>query len=261
MGPGAPGPLPDFLVIGGQRCGTTSLYHYLAAHPRVRVATGKELQFFSVYHGRGVRWYRAYFPTLAPDQRTFEASPYYLFHPNVPARVAATLPDGRFVALLRDPVQRTYSHYLHTRSYGAEPLSFADALDAEEERLHRALRDGPGTRTPHRALRNHSYAARGRYAEQLERWFEHVPRERIHIARNEDLAADAAGTYGAILRFLDLSAFTPETFARHTRRVDTGPSQLTPELRERLTAYIAPHNARLAELLGWSHSWPGSPPD
>ncbi|RKR91219.1 sulfotransferase domain-containing protein [Micromonospora pisi] len=253
--PGPAGPLPDFLVIGGQRCGTTSLYHYLAAHPGVRVATGKELQFFSLHHGRGTRWYRGHFPRLAPDERTFEASPYYLFHPSVPARVAATLPEARFVALLRDPVQRAYSHYLHTRSYGAEPLSFADALDAEEERLDRALRDGPDTRAAHRALRNHSYAARGRYAEQLERWFGQIPRERIHVARNEDLSRDPAGTYAGILRFLDLPAFTPEAFARHTRRVDSGPSQLTPELRDRLAAYFAPHNARLDELLGWSEPW------
>ncbi|MEU7948137.1 sulfotransferase [Micromonospora taraxaci] len=254
--PGEPGPLPDFLVIGGQRCGTTSLYHHLAAHPRVRVATGKELQYFSVHPGRGLRWYRGHFPRLAPDERTFEASPYYLFHPGVPSRVAAALPQARFVALLRDPVQRAYSHYLHTRSYGLEPLTFADALDAEEERLARATRGGPDTHAAHRALRNYSYAARGRYAEQVQRWFAHVPRERIHVARTEDLHADPAGTYRAILDFLDLPAFTPEAFTRHTRRVDEGASQLTPQLRDRLTAYFAPHNARLAALLDWPDPWP-----
>jgi hypothetical protein len=108
--PGPVGALPDFLIIGGQRCGTTSLHHYLAAHPAVRPATGKELQFFSIHHGRGERWYRAHFPPPSPGTHSFEASPYYLFHPSVPARVAATLPAGRFIALLRDPVVRAYSH-------------------------------------------------------------------------------------------------------------------------------------------------------
>ncbi|MFJ5602491.1 sulfotransferase family protein [Micromonospora parva] len=258
--PGEPGPLPDFLVIGAQRCGTTSLYHHLAAHPRVRVPTGKELQYFSVHHARGARWYRGHFPRLAPGERTFEASPYYLFHPSVPARVAAALPQARFVVLLRDPVQRAYSHYLHTRSYGVEPLSFADALDAEEERLARATRRGPDSPAAHRALRNHSYAARGRYAEQLNRWFAHVPRERIHVARTEDLHADPAGTYGEIVRFLGLPAFTPEAFTRHTRRVDPGVSELTPALRERLSEQFAPHNARLAALLGWPDPWLGLGP-
>ncbi|MFK3980780.1 sulfotransferase family protein [Micromonospora sp. NPDC050397] len=258
--PGPAGPLPDFLVIGGQRCGTTSLYHHLAAHPRVRAATGKELQFFSLYHARGTRWYRAHFPPLGPDERTFEASPYYLFHPSVPARVAATLPDGRFVVLLRDPVQRAYSHYLHTRSYGAEPLSFADALDAEQERLARAQRGGADTRAAHQALRNHSYVARGRYAEQLERWFAVIPPDRIHVARTEDLHTDPAGTYGAILRFLDLPPFTPDAFVQHTRRVDSGATQLTPELRARLSEHFAPYNARLATLLRWPTTPWSSPP-
>ncbi|MEV1288072.1 sulfotransferase [Micromonospora sp. NPDC049679] len=256
----APGALPDFLVIGGQRCGTTSLHHYLADHPQVRVASGKELQFFSLHYGRGQRWYRGHFPSAVPGRRSFEASPYYLFHPAVPARVAATLPGGRFIALLRDPVERAYSHYLHSRSYGAEPLAFADALAAEPARLAAALRRGPETRAAHAALRNHSYLARGRYAEQVERWLTHVPRERLLVLRSEDLYADPAAVYGEILRFLDLEPFTPAGFARHTRRVDQGPSALTGALRADLAAHFAPHNDRLAELLGWSRTWPAALP-
>ncbi|GGM09530.1 MULTISPECIES: sulfotransferase family protein [Micromonospora] len=253
--PGPTGALPDFLIIGGQRCGTTSLHHYLAAHPDVRAATGKELQYFSVHHGRGERWYRAHFPPPAAGRQTFEASPYYLFHPRVPARVAALLPRARFVALLRDPVERAYSHYLHTRSYGLEPLSFADALAAEDERLAGALRDGPDTPAAHHALRNFSYAARGRYAEQLERWYAQLPRQRLHVIRSEDLYADPAAAYADVLRFLELSPFTPDTFARHTRRADDGTSQLTPQLRADLAAHFAPHNTRLATLLNWPSTW------
>lgn len=254
--PGPTGTLPDFLVIGGQRCGTTSLHHYLAAHPAVRPATGKELQFFSLHFGRGERWYRAHFPPPAPGQHSFEASPYYLFHPSVPARVAGTLPAARFVALLRDPVERAYSHYLHTRSYGAEPLPFGDAIAAEEARLAAALRDGPDTPMAHAALRNHSYLARGRYAEQLDRWFAHLPRERILVLRSEDLYADPAAAYAGILRFLGLEPFTPVVFGRHTRRADTGDGGLTEPLRAELAGYFAPHNTRLARLLGWPDAWP-----
>ena len=253
--PGAVGALPDFLIIGAQRGGTTSLHHYLAAHPQVRPATGKELQYFSLHHGRGERWYRAHFPAPEPHTRTFEASPYYLFHPSVPVRVAATLPAGRFVALLRDPVERAYSHYLHTRSYGAEPLPFAEAVAAEEGRLAAALRAGPETPAAHAALRNHSYLARGRYAEQLERWFTYVPRERVLVLRSEDLYAEPARVYGEILRFLELDPFTPASFAKHTRRVDRGEAGLTREIRAELGAYFAPYNARLADLLDWHNTW------
>lgn len=234
--PGAPGRLPEFLIIGAQRCGTTSLYRYLAAHPSVRTATGKELQFLSLHHRRGLRWYRGHFPVRPPGVSSFEASPYYLFDPDVPARAAALLPHARFVALLRDPVERAYSHYLHSRAYGVEPLSFADALDAEPARLARG---------GHTARRRYSYVARGRYAEQLERWYAHVPPERLLVLRTERLGAD----YPGVLEFLGLEPHTPD-LVRHTRRADPdGASQLTPELRARLTAEFAPHEAALKALL------------
>jgi hypothetical protein len=238
-----PGALPGFLVIGGQRCGTTSLHRYLSEHPQVRAATGKELQFFSLHYGRGERWYRGHFPPPSPGTVSFEASPLYLFHPLAPPRAAATLPHGRYIALLRDPVERAWSHYLHTRSYGQEPLDLASALAAEPERLESP--DG---------WRRHSYAARGRYAEQLSRWFAHVPRERLHIVRSEDLYADPATVYAGVLEFLGLKPFTPAEFAVHTRRVDrsAAPADVVRSLRE----YFAPHNERLADLLGWPDPWP-----
>ena len=232
--PGPIGRLPEFLIIGGQRCGTTSLYRYLAAHPSVRPATGKELQFFSLHHRRGERWYRAHFPVRPPGVRSFEASPYYLFDPDVPARAAAMLPDARFVALLRDPAERAYSHYLHSRSYGVEPLSFADALDAEPQRLATG---------GHEARRRFSYVARGRYAEQLTRWYAHVPRERLLVVRTEELNDH----YPRILDFLGLSA-VPTPAERHTRRPAASPG-LTPELRARLDREFAADRAALAALL------------
>ncbi|GGL07950.1 sulfotransferase family protein [Mangrovihabitans endophyticus] len=233
--PGPLGALPEFLIIGAQRCGTTSLYHYLSAHPDVRAATGKELQYFSLHHRRGLRWYRAHFPVRPPHVRAFEASPYYLFDPDVPARAAAALPQARFVALVRDPVERAYSHYLHARARGFEPLSFADALDAEPDRMRRGLR------------REFSYVARGRYAEQLRRWHAHVGAERVLVVRTQELTAD----YGRILDFLGLRRHTPDDFARHTRRREVdGPSQLTPALRERLAAEFAADQAELAGLIG-----------
>ncbi len=232
--PGPLGRLPEFLVIGGQRCGTTSLYRYLAAHPSVRPATGKELQFFSLHHRRGERWYRAHFPVRPPGVSSFEASPYYLFDPEAPARAAAMLPQARFVALIRDPAERAYSHYLHSRSYGVEPLSFAEALDAEPRRLATG---------GHAARRRFSYVARGRYAEQLSRWFDHVPRDRVLVVRTEELNS----RYPEILGFLGLDP-APAPAERHTRRPAGAPG-LTPELRARLDREFAADQQALATLL------------
>jgi len=229
------GRLPEFLIIGGQRCGTTSLYRYLARHPSVRAATGKELQFLSLHHGRGLRWYRGHFPVRPAGVLSFEASPYYLFDPDVPTRAAELLPDARFIALLRDPADRAYSHYLHSRAYGVEPLSFADALDAEPERLATG---------GHTARRRYSYVARGRYAEQLSRWFGAVGRARVLVVRTEQLD----DRYGEILDFLGLDR-VPAPDRRHTRR-PAGAPELPAELRDRLDAGFAADRAALAELLG-----------
>ncbi|HET6534208.1 MAG TPA: sulfotransferase [Actinoplanes sp.] len=232
--PGPLGRLPEFLIIGGQRCGTTSLYRHLAGHPSVRAATGKELQFLSLHHGRGLRWYRAHFPVRPPGVLSFEASPYYLFDPAAPARAAALLPDARFIALLRDPVERAYSHYLHSRAYGVEPLSFADALAAEPARLATG---------GHTARRRYSYVARGRYAGQLSRWFAAVGRDRVLVVPTEQLTA----RYGEILDFLGLDRM-PAPDRRHTRRGDDAPA-FPEHLRERLAAEFAADQAALAGLL------------
>jgi sulfotransferase family protein len=251
--PGSVGAYPDFLILGGMRCGTTSLHHYLAEHPDVDQATGKELQYFTLHHARGDRWYRAHFPAAAPGRLHFEASPYYLFHPAVPARVASSLPNARFLVLLRNPVDRAYSHYLHTKRRGYEPLGFAEALNAETERLSGASSLASGSARSQDALRQFSYLSRGYYADQLERWFRHVSRERFHIIRSEDLFADPDPIYSGVLAFLGLRDFTPTAWDRHAS--STRPRDMSQQLRATLADHFAPHNARLAALLGWTHTW------
>ncbi len=248
-------PLPDFLVIGAQRCGTTSLYRDLVRHPQVRAPLGKELHYFSLRHRRPLGWYRTCFPDLAEGEQTFEATPYYLFHPSVPARVAATLPDAKFVAVLRDPVERAFSHYLHTRRTGHEPLSLESALAAEPERMERATRVGVDTRRGHTLLRSYSYVSRGRYAEQLRRWYEHVPPDRVLLLRTEELAADPAREFERITAFLGLTPWAPADFAHHTRRREATRADLPQTVRERLRAELEPDVEDLLDLAGWDKGW------
>ncbi len=252
--PGA-GRLPDFLVIGGMRCGTTSLFSYLAEHPLVDPAIGKELQYFSVFHDRGEKWYRGNFPPVRDGALTFEASPYYLYHPLTPARVAAAMPEGKFIALLRDPVDRAYSHYKHTVERGVEPLSFADAIAAEEERLAPYLGADLTSKEAHVALRSFSYASRGLYAEQLSRWYAHVAPEQILVLRSESMYADPAQTYAECLAFLGLPDYQPRDLEVHSR---TKPAMVAPsdDTLRSLRRYFAPHNEELGRLVGWDHTWP-----
>jgi hypothetical protein len=245
--------LPDFVVIGAQRAGSTTLYAALIRHPQVRRALIKEIHFFDLNYGRGERWYRAHFPHRSDGSITGEASPYYLFHPQVPKRVADMLPDTRFIVLLRDPVARAYSHYQHQVRLGREPLSFEEAIDAEDERLQaEADRLERGENFVSGAHQYFSYAARGRYAEQLERWFEVIPRERFFVVASETMFSSPDETYGRIAAFLGLSRHELSRFPR----AGAGKyARLAPATEQRLREYFEPQNERLRRLLDEPLPW------
>ena len=252
--------LPDFLVIGTQRGGTTSLYRYMTAHPMVRAAQCKEIHYFDAEYGRGSAWYRSHFPLAGTDGRaprlqTGEATPYYLFHPHAPQRVAALVPDVRVIVLLRDPVQRAYSHYHHELAKGREELTFEEAVAREAERLDGELErmtQDPGYDSAR--LRHHSYVARGRYAEQLDRWYAAFPPGQVLVLRSEDLYGNAAATVDEVDRFLGLPPRKPALYRQHNGREY---DDLPPAVSERLREVFAPHNQRLYALVGRDFGWEG----
>jgi len=233
---------PHFVIIGAQRAGTTSLYQHLIQHPQVHPPLRKEVQFLSVYWGRGLPWYYRHFPVARrPEQRTCEASPYYLFHPDAPVRAAAALPNARFIALLREPVARALSHYGHNRANGVEPLSIEDALAAERGRLD-ADRDG----SAHRLF---SYVARGLYAEQVTRWREAVG-DRLLVLLSDDLFRDPRQTFDRVQAFVGLDQWEPTDFQVHSpHRMIDGPP-ISASLRRRLQERFAAPNRTLADVLG-----------
>jgi hypothetical protein len=256
--------LPDYIIIGAQKCGTSSLYRYLNEHPSVAAAAGKEVHYFDWHYRRGPRWYRAHFPTVAyrelfrarTGQRlvTGEASPYYLFHPHSPLRIKRLVPDVKLIALLRDPAERAVSAYHHQVRAGTEPLSLAEALEQEPSRLageiERLSRNEDYKSVAHR---RYSYLSRGHYAEQLEQWFRHFPREQLLVIRSEDFFNDPGGAVADVATFLGLPPLPPRQF----RRFNAGDYEHTdPAIRARLNDYFAPHNRRLYQLLGRDFGWP-----
>jgi hypothetical protein len=245
--------LPDAVILGAQKSGTSSLHGYLVQHPGVIEPLLKEVHYFDVNYHRGEAWYRAHFGRIGDAGLNLESSPYYLFHPAVPRRLHALLPDARLIVLLRDPVRRAYSHYWHERDKGREKLAFEDAIAAEPGRLGGAdeqLADG----TLERSLehKRFSYLARGRYAEQLERWFELFPRERFLILRFEDLARDPRGVLNETLGFLGLPPVESVSLKpRNTRKYPP----MSQDTAGRLRDYFEPHNRRLELLLGQAMGW------
>jgi hypothetical protein len=248
-------PLPDFLIIGAQKAGTTALYAYLRRHPAITGPSWKEVSYFDRHYARGLSWYRGNFPNLlrARGELVGEASPSYLFHPLAPQRVKELLPEARLVALVRNPVDRALSHYNHEVALGREPLSFEDALAAEEDRLQgedARLRADP--RYFSSEWWSHTYKARGRYAEQLEHWLELFPREQLLVLPSEDLLGEPERAHAQVLEFLDAPPHRLNTYPRVFERQY---EEMKPETRAELADYFAEPNRRLYELLGRDLAW------
>jgi Sulfotransferase family len=203
-------PLPNFVIIGAARSGTTSLYRYLAQHPDVFTSPVKETNYFAweaerppggpapileqMYPIRSVAAYRALFDEVSGQQAIGEASPRYLHVPGVPERLAGELPDVRLVAILREPARRAYADYMVRRRKGIEGRTFEALIEAEAPRLHEPPLPGS------RPILHH-----GLYHAHLRRWFAVVPPERLLVLLHEDLAADPAGLFVRLCRFLGIT--------------------------------------------------------
>lgn len=245
--------LPDALIIGAMKCGTSSLHGYLTQHPQVIEPLRKEVHFFDVHYARGESWYRANFGKVGEPGLNVDSSPYYLLHPCAPARAHALLPQAKLVVLLRDPVRRAYSHYWHERDKRRERLSFEDAIAAEPDRLGDAeqrLARGEIEQSP--AHQHFSYLARGRYAVQLRRWLQLYPRASLLMLRFEDLAADPMAALNRTLAFLDLPPLRHVRLEpRNARRYPPMSAATAARLRE----HFAADNADLEALVGQSMGW------
>lgn len=261
--------LPDFLIIGVQKGGTTSLYNYLIEHPDIISARRKEVHFFDQHYRKGVAWYRGNFPTVFYKYYmerirkqpfiTGEGSPEYLFYPHVAKKVAGLLPNVKLIALLRNPVDRAYSQYRHNIGWGHEKLSFEEALALEEERTREGKEMAAADENYHNfSYQRAAYLGRGIYVDQLQRWMNLFPREQILLLRSEDFHKDPAEIYKKTLAFLNVPVFEPENLKRgyiqYNKSKDT-PSKMDPAIRKRLVEYFEPHNARLYEFLGINFGW------
>ena len=253
---------PGFILIGAQRCGTTSLFRALTAHPQVMPpAFHKGVNYFDLNYYRGAQWYRAHFPVAEIARRrtghhgapvAFEASGYYLYHPQAMERLGHDMPRTKLVAMLRDPVERAFSAHKHERARGYEHEDFERALALEDDRLAgeiERIREDPAYESF--AHRHHSYRHRGQYAEQLERVFAFFPRAQVHVIDSADYFSQPAREYRRLLDFLGLPPFEPGFAAANAR---PGPP-LDAKCRRMLEEHFAPHDKRLAELLGRPPGW------
>lgn len=255
---------PDFIVIGGQRCGTTSIFKALADHPQVlRPPVDKGTDYYTLYPEHGLDWYRGHFPLRATAKiRTigrggpaaFEACTYYMFHPFALERLAVDFPDVRLVAMLRDPAERAFSAFKHELGRGFETEhDFEAALDLEEQRLEGEIQRMQ--REPEyesHAHRHHAYTSRGEYAVQLQRAFKYFPADQVHVLDSESFFQQPELVYSDLLHFLGLRQHLPRRFDQFNAR----PSSPMPvRAKQRLEQHFLTHDADLADLLHRKPTW------
>ena len=252
------GQLPDFLGIGVQKGGTTTLQRLLEQHPDLFLPKQKELHYFSLHYSRGEAWYRQQFADAAPQQRCGEITPYYVFHPQAPQRIHALLPKAKLILLLRDPVERALSQLAHSMRLGLEPLELEQAFAAEAERLEGAevvLAEPDGR---HRSHQEHSYLARSRYEIQLERWLRLFPREQLFLRRSEDLFEQPEQLWSDLLDFLNVDFLLLPKRGRKahvgSKALDNRAAVSMDEIRAELREHLADTYARLESDYGlcWS---------
>jgi hypothetical protein len=254
--------LPDFVIVGAQKCGTSSLHQYFIQHPRLLAASIKEVHFFD--GGLHPKWdkfaegealYRSYFPLRSSVRRKkalcFEASPNYMFSPVAPKRMARMVPEAKIVVLLRDPVERAISHYFHELRRGRETDDIETAFSRESERLSEAIDQKNYKDTK---FINLSYKTRGRYAEQLTRLFRHFPSSNVQVIEAETFFEDPIAVMSQILDFVGLEQFDIPVDVRPTGE-GSNKIAVPDDVRKSLHAYFAEPNRALVKLLGREFRW------
>lgn len=266
--------LPQFLIIGTQKGGTTSLYRYLEQHPCIAPAFTKEVHYFDNHtrdykYGKGISWYRSHFAYsslkyyhqffLRQSLITGEATPDYLFDLHAPKRILSDLPNLKFIVMLRNPVDRAYSHYLHNCravwDKGREPLSFESAIAEESIRISDEI-DKINCNEKYFSYNymHYSYVSRGVYVEQLKRWFVLFPQHQFLILKSEDFFDNPRIIYDKVLDFLGLEPWHPTEFKAFNTR--TREDQMMPSsTKAYLDSYFRPYNQKLYQLLNMNFEW------
>nr|WP_259041692.1 sulfotransferase domain-containing protein [Salinibacter ruber] len=251
-------PIPDFLIIGAQKSGTTTLHGWISNHPEVKTGVWKEVHFFDWrhrYEKRGLRWYRSHFPVLIKPSKfkVGESTPEYLFNPASPRRVAETIPNARLVVLLRNPVDRAYSHYHHSRRLGAESLTFKEALEAEEDRIKGEMRKLKKTGT-HKGKKymKYSYKKRGEYADQIERWLKYFDRSQFLFIKSESMFRKPKKKLKEVKNHIGVSNIN---ITYKDKKNEGNYEKMEFEARKKLRKHFEVKNKKLEKLIGKKMRW------
>lgn len=244
---------PDFLIIGAQKGGTTSLYRYLIKHPRIKWASCKEVHFFDRYYTKGMDWYRAQFPEKdgVTDFITGEATPAYIFHPLAAERIRVAFPRVKLILVVRNPIDRAFSQYKMYVRKGLETRSFEQALKQEQKMVKRERAKIIASGNKGYWSREHdyfSYASRGMYFDQIKQFMSYFDKSQLLVISSEDLMFKTEETVNVVLRFLGLEEIAlPQYGYYHVAH--NNELVLNPETRNKLALFFEPKNKALQDYI------------
>lgn len=246
---------PDFLILGAMKAGTSSLFSYIGQHPQMLMPSSKEIHYYDRYRYRG--WslddYLAEFPDKPDGFITGEATPFYLRHPHAPKWVLEDFPDVKLIVILRDPVDRAYSHYSQRFQKGKETADFLSLIEKEDDltadEWEKARKD-PSYEMG--VVQAYSFLSRGRYAEQLSNWTQSFLEDRFLILFAEELLAEPDVQMAKVFGHLGLPHVPVDTSNLKNKR---SYPPIGDEARRWLEDYFARHNAALADKLGRDLPW------
>lgn len=255
--------LPDFLIIGVSKGGTTSLYNYLIKNPCIAPALGKEISFFDDNFSKGVLWYKTNFPTLITKYQIKKNHQYfltgeaadYLYHPLAPKRINELIPEVKMIALLRNPIDRAFSHYWQSVRKGREMESFQEVIERQLSDESAFQKDSYLFETLNDLKINplNAYLSAGIYVDRIKRFYDIFNKEQILIIKSEDLFVNPETTVNVVTNFLNIPKWNLTNYPKYNYYEDQ--PQLDSEIRQRLSEYYKPHNERLYSLLGISFDW------
>lgn len=240
--------LPDFLIIGTQKGGTTSLFRNLQKNSQTDLRR-KEVGYFSVRHHKGLEWYES---QIGRKGLTGESDPNYLLYPHVPQRIQQLVPQVKLVVLLRNPVTRAYSHWQMNRRNHWEKESFEEAVKIEHERIGK-VNISPENIEDRNDFAMYSYLTRGYYVDQLIEWFKYFPREQFLILKSEDSNAAPEEALEKVCNFLGIEHESEEECVQHNVSVYKEP--INEETYDKLIQHFGPFNEKLEKLLGMKFGW------
>jgi len=256
--------LPNFIIIGAARCGTTTLYEGITEHPDVFHADIKEILFFEDQYHRGVGWYRGHFPYFWKKYSNFkkrnltgEASPRYFISPRAPMRIASLIPDVKLIVILRNPVDRVYSHYQLRVAQGNESLSFDEVVDkaitegeVEAENAFELMKEDSNYYNPDYSTK--AYLAHSKYVDNIEYWMKYFPKNQFLILNSEEFDKSPNPVFDNVFNFLNLPNFTNLNYVKYnTRKYD----KMKSSTRKKLIEFFKPYNVRLYKLIGKEFYW------